>query len=244
MTGAGRITVACLDLAGTTVADGDAVETAFAEAIAALGIAPGTAAHERAMARVRDWRGRPKIEIFRALFPEDEARARAAHLSFERAYDLIVDRRGVVPVPGADTAIERLAGAGVHVCLITGFSQRTLGRILDALGWWDRVKLALCPDEDHRGRPWPDLILSAALHLNVDDVRHIAVCGDTENDVLSGRRAGASIVAGVLTGAHDRDRLLRAGATHVLPSIADFPDLVLTTSGGTRDDDTLSAAPG
>ncbi|GAA4135841.1 HAD family hydrolase [Actinomadura keratinilytica] len=244
MTEAGRITVACLDLAGTTVADGDAVETAFAEAIAALGIAPGTAAHERAMAQVRDWRGRPKIEIFRALFPEDEARAQAAHLSFERAYDLVVDRRGVVPVPGAETAIERLVGAGIRVCLITGFSQRTLGRILDALGWWDRVDLALCPDEDRRGRPWPDLVLSAALRLHVDDVRHIAVCGDTVNDILTGRRAGASIAAGVLTGAHDRDRLLRAGATHVLPSIADFPDLVLAASDGAHGDDTLSAAPG
>lgn len=242
MSGAGRITVACLDLAGTTLADGDAVEAAFAEAIAALGVAPGTAAHDRAMARVRDGRGRPKIDIFRELFPGDEARAQAAHLAFERAYDLIVDRRGLVPVPGAETALERLADAGVHVCLITGFGRRTLGRVLDALGWWDRVELALCPEDGvGRGRPWPDLILSAALRLRVDDVRHIAVCGDTENDMLSGRRAGASVVAGVLTGAHDRDRLLRAGATHVLPSVADFPDLLLASPDGAPDDDTLSA---
>jgi hypothetical protein len=40
--------VTCIDLAGTTVADGDTVETAFAEAIAALGIVSGTAALRRA----------------------------------------------------------------------------------------------------------------------------------------------------------------------------------------------------
>jgi phosphoglycolate phosphatase len=162
------------------------------------------------------------------LFARDEARAQAANMAFERSYDLVVDRRGLAPVPGADTALERLSGAGVRVCLTTGFSRRTLGRVLDALDWWDRVDLALSPEDcTGRGRPYPDLILTAALRLGVDDVRHIAVCGDTENDVLSGRRAGASIIAGVLTGAHEQDQLRGAGATHVLGSVKEFPDLFL-----------------
>ncbi|MEU9020726.1 HAD-IA family hydrolase [Actinomadura sp. NPDC048394] len=227
MSGAEPITVACIDLAGTTVADGGAVETAFAEAIAALGIVSGTAAHDRAMARVRESRGGSKIEIFRSLF--DEPRAQAAHLAFERSYDQLVDRHGLQPVPGAERALERIRGAGVRVCLLTGFGRRTQARVLDALGWWDRVDLTLCPEDAGRGRPWPDLVLTAALRLGADDVRHIAVCGDTANDMLTGRRSGASIVAGVLTGAHDRDRLLAAGATHVLPSVAALPDLVLAS---------------
>jgi phosphonatase-like hydrolase len=227
VSGAEPITVACIDLAGTTVADGGAVETAFAEAIAALGIVSGTAAHDRAMARVRESRGGSKIEIFRSLF--DEPRAQAAHLAFERSYDQLVDRHGLQPVPGAERALERIRGAGVRVCLLTGFGRRTQARVLDALGWWDRVDLTLCPEDAGRGRPWPDLVLTAALRLGADDVRHIAVCGDTANDMLTGRRSGASIVAGVLTGAHDRDRLLAAGATHVLPSVAALPDLVLAS---------------
>lgn len=225
MSGAEPISIACIDLAGTTVADGGTVETAFAEAIAALGIVSGTAAHDRAMARVRESRGGSKIEIFRSLF--DEPRAQAAHLAFERSYDQLVDRHGLRPVPGAERALERIRGAGVRVCLLTGFGRRTQARVLDALGWWDRVDLTLCPEDAGRGRPWPDLVLTAALRLGADDVRHIAVCGDTANDMLTGRRSGASIVAGVLTGAHDRDRLLAAGATHVLPSVAALPALVL-----------------
>ncbi|MBO2461265.1 HAD-IA family hydrolase [Actinomadura violacea] len=225
MSGAEPISIACIDLAGTTVADGGTVETAFAEAIAALGIVSGTAAHDRAMARVRESRGGSKIEIFRSLF--DEPRAQAAHLAFERSYDQLVDRHGLRPVPGAESALERIRGAGVRVCLLTGFGRRTQARVLDALGWWDRVDLTLCPEDAGRGRPWPDLVLTAALRLGADDVRHIAVCGDTANDMLTGRRSGASVVAGVLTGAHDRDRLLAAGATHVLPSVADLPGLVL-----------------
>lgn len=217
------ITLACLDLAGTTLADGGAVRTAFAEALATLGIVAGTTAHREAMAQIDTFRGQAKLAVFRQLFPGDEARAHAANLAFERSYDQAVDRFGLAPVPGAEAAMRTLSEAGARICLLTGFSRRTLGHVLDTLGWWDRVDLALCPEDVARGRPWPDMILTAALRLQIDDVRHIAVCGDTENDMRSGRRAGASIVAGVLTGAHGRDKLLAAGATHVIDSIADLP---------------------
>jgi phosphoglycolate phosphatase-like HAD superfamily hydrolase len=40
-------------------------------------------------------------------------------------------------------------------------------------------------------------------------------------------RAGASVVAGVLTGAHDEPALRAAGATHVLASIVDLADLLV-----------------
>ena len=229
------ITVACLDLAGTTVADRDTVHTAFAEAIATLGIVSGTAAYERALGRFRELRGESHARIFRSLF--DEPRAQAANLAFERSYDQLVDRRGLTPVPGADEALDRVRGAGIGICLLTGFGRRTQSRILDTLDWWNRVDLTLCPEDVPRDRPWPDLILTAALRLGVDDVRNIAVCGDTAAAMLSGHRSGASVVAGVLTGAHDRDRLLPAGATHILPSVAALPDLVLPASV----DDTVTA---
>jgi len=47
---------------------------------------------------------------------------------------------------------------------------------------------------------------------------------------MCGQRAGAGLVAGVLTGAHSADRLRRAGATHVIRSIAQLPGL-LTAAG-------------
>ena len=236
MSEASKITLTCLDLAGTTVADQGLVESAFVDALATLGIVAGTAAFDQAMTRVRECRGRPKVEIFRQLIPEGavggEAWAQTANLSFERSYDAAIDRVGLAPVPGAEAALDKLAGAGVRLCLMTGFSRGTLGRVLDTLDWWKRVDLVICPDDvGGRGRPWPDLVLTAALRLQVEDVRHVAVCGDTASDILSGRRAGASIVAGVLTGAHDREQLLGAGATHVIDSIADLPDLVLGITG-------------
>lgn len=225
-----RITLACLDLAGTSVADGGVIERAFTDALGTQGIVPGTEAYRRAMTTVHASRGQSKLAVFREVFA-DEARARAANHSFERAYDSVIERAGLQPVPGAEEAIDRLAESGVKVCLMTGFGRATMGRVIDTLGWWKRADLLLCPDDaGGRGRPYPDMILTAALRLHVDDVRAIAVCGDTDSDMRSGRRAGASIVAGTLTGAHDRPRLEAAGATHVIGSIADLPNLVLPRS--------------
>jgi phosphoglycolate phosphatase-like HAD superfamily hydrolase len=142
---AAPITVACIDLAGTTVADGDTVETAFAEAIATLGIASGTAAFRYAVAHFEAARGQSELAIFRALL--DEPRAQAAHLAFERSNGQLVDRRGLLPVPGAGDALQHLRRSGVRVCLLTGFGRRTQARILDTLDWWDRADLTLSPED-------------------------------------------------------------------------------------------------
>ncbi|MFI6297754.1 HAD family hydrolase [Nonomuraea sp. NPDC050790] len=229
------IKLACIDLAGTTIGDIAMVERAFAEAIATQGIVPGTGAYARAMVHVHRSRGCPKIEVFRGIFPGNEAQAQAANLTFERAYAGALDRAGLVPVPGAVEALDKLRGSGVRLALITGFSRATLGRVLGVLGWHDRVDLAICPeDAGGRGRPWPDMVLHAVLGLGVEDVRQVAVVGDSESDMLCGRRAGASVVAGVMTGAHSRERLLKGGATHILDSIADLPDLILSEDLGTH----------
>jgi hypothetical protein len=44
--------------------------------------------------------------------------------------------------------------------------------------------------------------------------------------VEAGRRSGAAAVVGVLTGPHPAARLRAAGATSVIPSIADLPALL------------------
>ncbi|MFI9559017.1 HAD family hydrolase [Nonomuraea endophytica] len=229
------IKLACIDLAGTTIGDIAMVERAFAEAIATQGIVPGTGAYARAMVHVHRSRGCPKIEVFRGIFPGNEAQAQAANLTFERSYQGALDRAGLVPIPGVLETLDKLRGSGVQLALITGFSRATLGRVLGVLGWHDRVDLAICPeDAGGRGRPWPDMVLHAVLRLGIEDVRQVAVVGDAESDMLCGRRAGASVVAGVMTGVHSRDRLLKGGATHILDSIADLPDLILSEDLGTH----------
>jgi phosphoglycolate phosphatase len=224
--GAMPVSLVCCGLIGTMVDDGGMVDRAYAEAIATQGVVTGTAAYARCMAQVHQARGQYAVDVFRSMFPDSQARAQAAHLVLDRSFCDAISRMGVTPVPGAEEVIEKLAGAGIRICLITSFSRRVLTAVLDTLGWWDRIDLALSSQDVTRGGPWPDLVLSAMLRLGVTDVRETAVANDAESGILCGRRAGAGIVAGVLTGAHSRDRLRRAGATHLIPTIAHLPELL------------------
>ncbi len=115
----------------------------------------------------------------------------------------------------------------MQICLTTGFSADTQALLVAALGWSDLVDLALAPGPGLRGRPHPDMVLQAMLTLRIDDVAAVATVGDTTSDLLSGWRAGAGVVAGVLTGAHRRAELEAAPHTHLLASVADLPDLLL-----------------
>ncbi|MEV7582971.1 phosphonatase-like hydrolase [Streptomyces erythrochromogenes] len=216
-----------LDMAGTTVADGGLVERAFERAAERLGVEPGTPDHAEKLQYVLATMGESKISVFRHLFGTEE-RARRANSAFEEAYAELVDGGLVSPVPGARAAIEKLRADGRTVALTTGFARVTQDAILDALGWQDLADLTLCPaDAGGRGRPHPDMVLTAFLRTGaVADVSDVVVVGDTAYDMLSGRRAGAATVAGVLTGAHDRATLTRNGATHVLDSVAELPDLL------------------
>jgi phosphonatase-like hydrolase len=173
---------------------------------------------------VLDTMGQSKIEVFRALFGTED-RAHEANIAFEKAYEQFVDG-GVSPVPGAAEAITRLREAGVKVALTTGFSPATQQRILDALGWAEIADVVLAPEPGVRGRPYPDLVLTAVMRAGVDDVRNVAVVGDTTSDIVCGLRAGALTVAGVLTGAHDEPALRAAGAVDVLDSVATLPDFL------------------
>jgi phosphonatase-like hydrolase len=219
------IELVVLDMAGTTVVDDGAVTEAFTAAIGAAGIATDSPTFADALDYVQRTMGQSKIAVFRELFG-DEDRAQGANVAFERHYAHSVQSGQCRPIDGAAETIRALRAEGVRVALVTGFSPTTQDAVLDALGWRDLADLALTPADAGRGRPFPDLVLAAVLRLGGTDVRRVAVAGDTPSDVLTGLRAGASVVAGVLTGAGDREQLLAAGATHVLGSVRELPAIL------------------
>jgi phosphonatase-like hydrolase len=238
------VTLLCCGLLGVTADDGGILERAFTEAFATQGIVPGTAAYARSMVHVHQTRGQSAVDVFRALFPDAPGRAEAATLAFDRSYRLAVDRSGLAPMPGAAEALQQIRGSGVRVCFITGLSRGLLGLVLDTLGWWRQVDLVLCPEDAPRGYPWPDPMLCAMLRLGVTDVRETAYAGGTESGILCGRRAGAQIVAGILTGGHTRDRLQRAGATHLLGSFAELPNVLAAEGTGPVTDPAVDPVAG
>jgi len=219
-----HIRLACLDMAGTTVADDGLVLAAFAAALDALRVTD-EAERARMTRYVVDTMGESKITVFRALFPGEETAAQEGNAAFESAYSGKISLTRALP--GAVETFQRLRADGVKVALTTGFSRSTVDALLEHLGWRDLVDLSLTPGEvGGRGRPHPDMILAAADRLGVADLAAVAVVGDTVSDIRSGLAAGASIVAGVLTGAHGRSALAEAGATRVLDHVAELPALL------------------
>jgi phosphoglycolate phosphatase len=221
-----EISLACFGLVGTLVTDGGAVELAFAEAIATQGVVTGTSAYARAMAQIHRACGQAPEDILRDLFPDNLPRAQAAHLAFNRSLAAAVGRSSVTPLPGVESVLTGLAEAGCHICVVTGLPWRELTALLRAMGWRDLITAALSAEDVPRGCPFPDLALAAMLRAGVGDVRETAMVSATAAGVECGRRAGASLVAGVQSGPHPASRLRAAGATHVIDSVADLPALL------------------
>ena len=220
------IQLAVVDMAGTTVMDDGLVVNAFEAAATAVGVPESGPERESARQYVLDTMGQSKISVFRALFGSEEL-AQQANAAFERAYEQLIDEGKAAPIAGATDAISRLRENGIRVALTTGFSGTTQEKLLAALGWQSLADLVLAPGDGVRGRPYPDLILTALMRLEADSVFNVAALGDTTSDIESALRAGVAIAAGTLTGAHDDRQLRDAGATHVVGSITDFAELIL-----------------
>jgi phosphonatase-like hydrolase len=220
------IELVVLDMAGTTVADDGLVIDAFTAAVGAVGVDGRGAEFERMLGYVKETMGQSKIVVFRALLGGDEERAQLANAAFEARYGQLIQSGQCAPIDGAEDTIRALRAEGRKVAFTTGFGRETQDAILTALGWEHLADVALTPEDAGRGRPFPDLVLAAVLRTQASDVRKVAVVGDTPSDVLTGLRAGASIVAGVLTGSCDKHELETAGATHVLNSVADLPGIL------------------
>jgi phosphonatase-like hydrolase len=219
------IDLVVLDTSGTTVHDDEAVATALVEALGVFGGVAVPDFRDDRVSYVRHTRGISILSVLRSLLG-DEARARFAHHAFELALASALAQGGVRPTPGADDTLAALRQTGRRVALMSRFSQRCLDAIVDTLGWRDVVDLAVASGPGVRPPPNPDIVLAALMQLGVAAVGDVAVVGDSANALVAGTRAGASVVAGVLTRAQSLDELERVPHTHLLEDISELPALL------------------
>jgi phosphoglycolate phosphatase len=244
MTGAthGSLTgteLVCCGLFGTVVPDDGIIERSYAEAIATQGVVSGTSSFARRMAQVHQARGQAPASVLRRLFPDNEARAQAAELAFGRALSDGLRRVAVRPAAGAAQTLARLRESGRKVCIVTSLPRTALDTALAATGLSALADFSLSCEDVARGFPWPDLVLTALLRTGTGSVCDVAVVHSTGAGVEAGRRSGAGLVAGVLSGPHAAARLRSSGATHILGSIADLPRLLSAPA-----DDAVTGSPG
>jgi phosphonatase-like hydrolase len=218
------IDLVVLDIAGTTVDEGQQVYRVLGDTARAYGAAPS----ESDIAR---WHGSAKHEALQALLtsadgtPPDVEELAAVVADFRNRLIAAYTENPPRPLPGVPEALAALRAAGIRVALTTGFDRDIVDSLLNVLGWEadSVVDTVVCGSDVAAGRPAPYMIFQAMETLGTTDVARVLVAGDTPRDLEAGTNAGAGYVIGVLSGASSADELGAHQHTHLLPSVADLP---------------------
>lgn len=216
------ITLAVLDIAGTTVVDDDAVGRHLRDALAAEGV-------DVSRADVNAVMGWPKPAAIRHLLSDAAAGANVSEVQVERIHAAFVERMvahysgepGAQAIDGVERLLTRLGDASVQVILDTGFDRTIARTILEGLGWKRRklVRGCVTSSDVSRGRPDPDMVWRAMAMTCISDPARVAKVGDTPSDLIEGTRAGCGRVVGVTWGSHTADELRPYAHTHLVDSV-------------------------
>lgn len=218
------IDLVALDVAGTTIDEGDVVYAVLRECVEDRG---AVITDEQ----FSQWMGTEKRAAITALLAAGGVQATEELVDDGYAWFLAELKRRYsetppVIFPGVAEAVEQLRARGIKVALTTGFSTEITEPLLEGVGWSvpETLDAVVCASEAAAGRPAPYLIHRAMELTGAQDVRRVLAAGDTIADLLAAENAGV-IGVGVLTGAMGRDALSQLPHRHIVESVADLPAL-------------------
>jgi phosphonatase-like hydrolase len=223
------IELVVFDMAGTTVFDGDAVNAAFRGALKTHGIEVDSNLIDSVMGFYKPDAIRILLEASgRPPSPRDIDTLHEEFISLMKEY--YETSPDVREIPGAEAVFRTLHRANIKIALNTGFSRDIAAILLHRLGWDDPdiVDATITSDEVPNGRPAPDMIQALMAKLGVDDPQKVAKIGDTMVDLQEGSNAGCLLNIGVTSGSYTREELEKYPHTHILPSIADATEIILS----------------
>lgn len=173
----------------------------------------------------------------------------------DRVYEVFVPMNEAVVadyaqlVPGAGEAVERLRAMGLRIGSTTGYTRSIMERVLPVAATQGYAPDNLvCADDLPEGRPGPLGMYKCFIDLHVYPPESVVKVDDTEPGIAEGVAAGCITVGVALSGnyvgktpeelaampAAERnalreaaaERLRRAGAQHVIDTVADLPELL------------------
>lgn len=221
------IELVALDIAGTTVDEGQQVYRALEQTVVAHGA-------DLSAGDIDRWHGADKQTAIRTLLtpagapPPSDDQLQPVFADFRARLARAYEARPPRPLPGVPEALAELREAGIRIALTTGFDHEILDALLTTLGWADGavVDAVVSSSDVPAGRPAPYMIFTAMQRLGITDVARVLVAGDTPRDLEAGSNAGAAMVVGVLSGAGGGAQLGAQRHTHLVPSVADLPALL------------------
>jgi phosphonatase-like hydrolase len=221
------VKLAVFDIAGTTVADDNAVATAFCKAFGLYGYT----ITEEDIYPLMGYKKPVAIQIMLEKIGAemDEELVDDIHREFETEmldhYEYSPD---VKAMPGAEEVMMLLKEKGIRIALNTGFSKAIADTILSRLQWVEKglVDDYIASDEVEEGRPQPFMIQTLMQRAGIDDPKEVIKIGDTEVDVNEGINAGCAMVVAVTTGAFNKDQLEPYSPDHIIDNLSELPALI------------------
>lgn len=140
----------------------------------------------------------------------------------ERLVEL-VHAKGVLK-PGVAEALDCAHESGGRVALASSSPYVIIDAVLDTFGLRPAFEVIHSAEEEARGKPEPDVYLTAARKLGVDPAACVAL-EDSPNGVLAAKAAGMKCIAVPEPVLRDDPRLARADA--ILGSLTEFDAALL-----------------
>lgn len=222
-----KIDAVIFDLAGTTIIDNGTVMRAFEGAIADEKIS-----YRREY--LIETMGQSKTQVLAEVARQGGLAGEAVNGFVERVHHRFEDiyigmcRAGeITPIKGAMEAFGKLKSWGLQLATTTGFHGRVAQEVMRILDPQRTIfAAAISSDQVGKGRPAPDMILTACVKMGIANLKAVANVGDTRADLESAQRAGVGINIGVLTGEASRATLEKCPHTHLLESVSEVPGII------------------
>ena len=120
----------------------------------------------------------------------------------------LVKEKGTLK-PGVAEALEFARSAGLRIGLASSSRYLIINAVLDTFGLRSAFEVIHSAEEEVRGKPAPDVYLTAARKLGIDPADCVAV-EDSPNGVLSAKAAGMKCIAVPEPALRDDPRLAEA----------------------------------
>jgi len=165
-------------------------------------------------------------DVVALWYPDLSAEQRQATVVAFNRITAVEGAAMAVAIPGLAATIAALHRAGLKLGVATNDSTAGAEQTLLALGVAQMFDAAYGYDAVANPKPAPDPVVAFS-DLTGLKPAEIAVVGDNGHDLEMARAGGAGMAIGVLSGTGTRESLSPL-AHHIIGSIAELPDLLLT----------------
>ena len=105
----------------------------------------------------------------------------------------LVDQGNNLLYPETMKVIDEIRSKGIKFAISTGMSRDLLDKVLELSGLAKVVDAVVSSDDVQNGKPEPDIFLETFKRIDVNPKDGIVV-GDSENDIMPGKKIGAFAV--------------------------------------------------